>query len=105
MSQQQFQLAFIQTDNLLSSDQLSEQFANKSISARRMILRCQVDKITASTSSTFQGGDTSTTQNANIIVTLRDRVSSLEDRLYSLYQILALQGIIVIIAISYKIFF
>lgn len=105
VSQQQFQLAFIQTDNLLSSDQLSEQFANKSISARRMILRCQVDKITASTSSTFQGGDTSSTvQNGNIIVTLRDRVSSLEDRLYSLYQILALQGIIVIIAILYKIF-
>ena len=104
MSQQQFQLAFIQTDTLLSSQQLSEQFANKSISARRMILRCQVDKIGASTSSAFQNGETNTAQNANIVATLRDRVSSLEDRLYSLYQILAVQGFIVLVAILYKIF-
>jgi len=70
-----------------------------------MILRCQVDKIGASASSTYQNGETNTGQNANIVTTLRDRVSSLEDRLYNLYQILAIQGFIVIIAILYKMFF
>ena len=99
VSHQQFQLAFIQSDSSLGPEQLSTLFSNKLVSARRMILRCGVER--AEVTGQYQNGDTG---QATISLALRERVATLEDRIHNLYQILGFQAVIIIAAVLYKIF-
>ena len=99
VSHQQFQLAFIQSDNSLGPEQLSALFSNRLVSARRMILRCGVER--AEVTGQYQNGDTG---QATITLALRERVATLEDRIHNLYQILGFQAVIIIAAVLYKIF-
>ena len=102
VNHQQFQLAFIEADTKLAQEQLAAVFANKSISYKRKILRCQVDRPEPITP--YLNGESKTGQLANQSVVLKERVSSLEGKIYSLYQILAIQALIILVAIVYKMF-
>jgi len=102
VNHQQFQLAFIESDTKLAPEQLAAVFSNKSINCKRMILRCQVDRPEPITP--YLNGDSKTGQMTNLSAALKERVSSLEGKIYSLYQILAIQALIILVAIVYKMF-
>jgi len=102
VNHQQFQLAFIESDTKLAPEQLAAVFSNKSINCKRMILRCQADRPEPITP--YLNGDSKTGQMTNLSAALKERVSSLEGKIYSLYQILAIQALIILVAIVYKMF-
>ena len=93
---QQFQLSLLQTEARLTPAELSAVFSSKSSAARRIVLRCQVESEARDTREA--GGEASLTS------VLRERVASLEDRIHNLYQILALQAVVIVAVLLYKLF-
>ena len=97
---QQFQLSLLQTEARLAPEQLTSVFSSKSSAGRRIVLRCQVEREAAQAAQAAQGvGEASGVTSA-----LRERVTSLEERIHSLYQILALQAVVMIAVVLYKSF-
>ena len=93
---QQFQLSLLQTEARLAPEQLGAVFSSKHSAGRRVVLRCQVER-EADTSPGV--GEASSVTSA-----LRERVASLEERIHNLYQILALQAVVMIAVVLYKSF-
>ena len=94
---QQFQLSLLQTEARLAPEQLGAVFSAKHSQGRRIVLRCQVEREAVETRE--GAGEASSVTHA-----LRERVASLEERIHNLYQILALQAVVMIAVVLYKSF-
>ena len=94
---QQFQLSLLQTEARLAPEQLGAVFSAKNSQGRRIVLRCQVEREAVETRE--GAGEASSVTHA-----LRERVASLEERIHNLYQILALQAVVMIAVVLYKSF-
>jgi len=93
VTNQQFQLSFLQTEEQQSPAQLARLFSARGAGHRRVVLGCEVEAAPSPAPAA-----------ANITAALRERVASLEDKIHNLYQILALQAILVIAILVYKSF-
>ena len=95
---QQFQLSLLQTEARLAPEQLGAVFSAKNSQGRRIVLRCQVEREAVDIRE--GAGEVS----SSVTSALRERVASLEERIHNLYQILALQAVVMIAVVLYKSF-
>ena len=89
--------ALCETEARLAPEQLGVVFSAKHSQGRRIVLRCQVEREAVDTRE--GAGEVSSVTHA-----LRERVASLEERIHNLYQILALQAVVMIAVVLYKSF-
>ena len=89
---QQFQLVLAQTEQALEKDDLYRLFMSPSTAQEKVVLRCEVKK-PAAENKTGQ------------VRVLRDKVDTLEDKIESLYKVLAIQAAIISLVILYKMIF
>ena len=94
---QQFQLSLLQTEARLAPEQLGAVFSSKNSGGRRVVLRCQVER-------EAEDRDKGAGEAGAVTSALRERVASLEERIHNLYQILALQAVVMIAVVLYKSF-
>ena len=89
---QQFQLVLAQTEHPLEKDDLYRLFTDSSTALEKVVLRCEVKTATAE-------------KKTGQVRVLRDKVDTLEDKIESLYKVLAIQAAIIGLVILYKMIF
>ena len=89
---QQFQIVITKTDHVLEKDDLYRLFMDSSTTQEKVVLRCEVKRVLA---------ENKTGQ----VRVLSDKVETLEDKIESLYKVLAIQAALISLVILYKMIF
>lgn len=95
VSSQQFQILISKTQDMIDKDRLYSFFMDKSIPQEKVVLRCEVEGVRTE--------DSNNRVNMNRVLT--SKVDTLEDKIESLYKVLAIQVAIVSLVIFYKMIF
>jgi len=94
LNSQQFQILLNKSGQMIENDQLYSFFVDKSSTEEKVVLRCEMERNKTEMRS---GGGTSSV--------LTSKVDTLEDKIESLYKVLAIQVAIVSLVIFYKMIF